>query len=121
MDNVSIVGLFIMLTKRDKVRICDKAMQLNVQHQKGEITLKEQNDRYWKFIKGLEESNAATKTTKVPVPEFITFIQKVKKGRDGFILYELHFLNRMVFRYSGKGDFDKCIKMRDQWFKDNKN
>ena len=110
-----------MLTKRDKVRICDKALQLNIQHQGGEITLKEQNARYWKFIKELEGNNAVAKTAKVPVPEFITFIQKVKKGRDGYILYELHFLNKMVFRYSGKGDFDKCIKMRNQWFVDNKN
>ncbi len=107
-----------MLTKRDKVRICDKALQLNIQHQKGEITLKEQDDSYYTFIKELEEKNAAD--IKVPVPEFISFIQKVKKGRDGYILYELHFLNRMVFRYGGKGDFDKCIKMRDQWFEDNR-
>ncbi len=61
-----------MLTKRDKQRICDKAMQLNIQHQKGEITLKEQNDTYWKFIKELEENNATAKNTKVPVPEFIS-------------------------------------------------
>ncbi len=110
-----------MLTKRDKIRICDKALQLNIQYQKGEITLKEQNDSYYKFIKELEENNATVKNTKVPVPEFITFIQKVKKGRGGFILYELHFLNRMGFRYSGKGDFAKCINMRNQWFQDNKN
>ena len=110
-----------MLTKQDNVRICDKAMQINIQHQKGAITLKQQNDSYWKFIKELEENNATAKNTKVPVPEFISFIQKVKKGRDGYILYELHFLNRMVFRYSGKGDFDKCIAMRNQWFEDNRN
>ncbi len=110
-----------MLTKRDNVLICDKAMELNIQHQKGEITLKQQNDNYYKFIKELEEKNAADKTIKVPVPEFISFIQKVKKGRDGYILYELHFMNRMVFRYSGKGDFAKCINMRNQWFQDNKN
>ena len=47
-----------MLTKRDKVRICDKTMELNIQHQKGEITLKQQNDRYYKLIKELEEINA---------------------------------------------------------------
>lgn len=47
-----------MLTKQDKILICDKALQLNVQYQKGEITLKEQNDGYWQFIKELEEINA---------------------------------------------------------------
>ncbi len=46
-----------MLTKRDKILICDMAMQLNVQYQKGKITLKEQNDSYYKFIKELEEIN----------------------------------------------------------------
>ncbi len=46
-----------MLTKCDKIRICDKALQLNIQHQKGEITLKEQDDNYWQFIKELEEIN----------------------------------------------------------------
>ena len=52
-----------MLTKQDKVLICDKAMQLNIQHQKGEITLTEQDDSYYKFIKELEEKNATAKTT----------------------------------------------------------
>ena len=47
-----------MLTKKDKHRICDKALELNVQYQKGEISLKEQNDSYYKFIKELEEINA---------------------------------------------------------------
>ena len=47
-----------MLTKKDIVLICDMAMQLNVQYQKGKITLKEQNDSYYKFIKELEEINA---------------------------------------------------------------
>ena len=51
-----------MLTKRDNALICDKAMELNIQHQKGEITLKQQNDSYYRFIKELEEKNAADKT-----------------------------------------------------------
>ena len=53
-----------MLTKRDNVLICDKAMELNIQHQKGEITLKKQNDNYYSFIKELEEKNAADKNTR---------------------------------------------------------
>lgn len=58
------------------------------------------------------------KEGKIPIPETIMFVQKVKKGRDGFILYELHLLGRMVFRYSGKGDLNKCITMRNQWLEE---
>ena len=61
-----------------------------------------------------------TKITNIPIPATIMFVQKVRKFKDGFVLYELHLFGRMVFRYSGKGDFAKCIKMRDQWLEDNR-
>ncbi len=61
------------------------------------------------------------KESKLPVPRYIRFTQKIAKLKNGFIIYELHLFSRMVFRYSGKASLKECFEMRDQWLRDNKN